>query len=171
MEKAVSNSTPLIYLSKINSIHFLHLIYKKLLIPQEVKKEVVDEGKRLKKFDALLVEKEIENGFIKVCKTKKTIKTAIDIDVGEKAVLALALDKKISNVLIDEHAGRVAADMVGLTPRGTLYVFLKVLEMEKISFNTFTQLLDDSISKGFRLKEEIYIKAINIAKKISDDHS
>ncbi|GAH92010.1 unnamed protein product, partial [marine sediment metagenome] len=54
MSNIVSNSTPLIYLAKTNKLGLLKIIYNEVFISEEVKKEVVDEGKRLKKLDANL---------------------------------------------------------------------------------------------------------------------
>jgi len=55
---------------------------------------------------------------------------------------------------------------VGLIPRGTLYVLLKNLKLKNITFNDFLNILNQLIESGFRLKEEIYIKVIEEAKKI-----
>lgn len=43
-----------------------------------------------------------------------------DLDAGEIAALALALERGIRYVLIDEHAGRAAAIALGLQPSGLL---------------------------------------------------
>jgi len=49
----VCNSTVLIYLSKIDKLFFLKELFKTVLIPEEVKREVVDEGKRKNYLDAI----------------------------------------------------------------------------------------------------------------------
>ena len=43
-----------------------------------------------------------------------------DLDEGEIAALALAVERGIRNVLIDEKAGRIAARSLGLKPSGLL---------------------------------------------------
>jgi len=166
MSEIVSNATPLIYLAKIKKYSLLKSLYNKIIISQEVKTEIVDEGKKFNKPDSLLIEKEIESGFIEVKKVNKLIETTLELESGELSTLSLAKKIKINEVLIDETLGRTAAKIVGLIPRGTLYVLLKNLKLKNITFNDFLNILNQLIESGFRLKEEIYIKVIEEAKKI-----
>ena len=48
-----------------------------------------------------------------------------DLDAGEIAALALALERKIADVLIDEKSGRAAAIMLGLHVSGLLGVLIE----------------------------------------------
>ena len=166
MSKIVSNATPLIYLAKIKRYSLLKSLYDKIIISQEVKIEIVDEGKKLKKLDALLIEREIDGGFIEVKKVGKLIETNIELEPGELSTLSLAKELKIDEVLIDETLARTAAKIMGLVPKGTLYVLLKNLKSKEITFDDFLNILNELIESGFRLKEEIYIKVIEEAKKI-----
>ena len=166
MSKIVSNATPLIYLAKIKRYSLLKSLYDKIIISQEVKIEIVDEGKKLKKLDALLIEREIDGGFIEVKKVGKLIETNIELEPGELSTLSLAKELKIDEVLIDETLARTAAKIMGLVPKGTLYVILKNLKSKEITFDDFLNILNELIESGFRLKEEIYIKVIEEAKKI-----
>ena len=90
MSKIVSNATPLIYLAKIKKYSLLKSLFDKIIISQEVKIEIVDEGKKLKQPDALLIEKEIEDGFIEVMKVEKLVETGLELDLGELSTLSLA---------------------------------------------------------------------------------
>lgn len=125
MSSIVSDATPLIYLAKIKRYDLLKSVYDNIIISQEVKIEIVDEGKKLKKPDALVIEKEIVDGFIKVKKVGKLTETTLGLQLGELSTLSLAKELKIDEVLIDETIGRTAAKMIGLVPKGTLYVLLK----------------------------------------------
>ena len=166
MNKIVSNATPLIYLAKIKKYSLLKSLFDKIIISQEVKIEIVDEGKKLKQQDALLIEREIEDGFIEVMKVEKLLETSLELDLGELSTLSLAKKLKIDEVLIDETLGRYAAGIIGLVPKGTLYVLLKNLKLKEITFDDFLNILNELLESGFRLKEEIYIKVIEEAKKV-----
>ena len=166
MNKIVSNATPLIYLAKIKKYSLLKSLFDKIIISQEVKIEIVDEGKKLKQQDALLIEREIEVGFIEVMKVEKLLETSLELELGELSTLSLAKKLKIDEVLIDETLGRSAARIIGLVPKGTLYVLLKNLKLKEITFDDFLNILNELLESGFRLKEEIYIKVIEEAKKI-----
>ena len=68
--------------------------------------------------------------------------------------------------MIDEISARTVARLLGLVPRGTIFVLLKALEIKEISFNEFLEALNELVRQGFRLKEEIYLEAIREARRI-----
>ena len=78
MSPIISNSTPLIYLAKINKLDLLKSLFNEVFIPQEAKNEVVDKGKLLGKKDAYLVEKAISEGWLKVL-TADTVAVSIEL--------------------------------------------------------------------------------------------
>lgn len=166
MNNIISDATPLIYLAKIEKINLLKSPYNTIIISSEIKNEIVDEGKRLKEKDAFLIEKEIKDGFIEVIKVSNYIKPVFKIDKGELSILSLAKELSIKDVLIDEKLARIAAKVEGLTPRGTLFVILKNLKLKLINFDDFLRILNSLLEAGFRLKEEVYLKAIEEARKI-----
>lgn len=166
MNNIISDATPLIYLAKIEKISLIKSLYNTIIISSEIKNEIVDEGKRLKEKDAFLIEKEIKDGFIEVIKVSNYIKPVFKIDKGELSILSLAKELSIKDVLIDEKLARIAAKVEGLTPRGTLFVILKNLKLKLINFDDFLRILNSLLEAGFRLKEEVYLKAIEEARKI-----
>ena len=166
MPSVVSNSTPLIYLAKIGKLDLLKLIFGEVLIPQEVLTEVVKKGKMLGRKDAYIVENAIVQGWIRVVEADP-FEIPIELDKGEEEVLSLAKQLKIEIVLIDEISARSAARLLGLTPRGTLFVLLMSLKEKFIAFDEFLQALDQLIEQGFRLKEEVYVEAIKEATRIA----
>jgi len=163
----VSNSSPLIYLAKIKRLHLWKDLFKKVIIPVEVKQEVVDEGKKRGEADAFLVEKEIIEGWIKVEKVQSLLKLDFKIHLGENAAISLAKQKRQGMILIDEIGARTAAKLVGVKPRGIIFVLLLALKKELLTFDDFLQCLTSLARVGFRLREEVYTKAIEEARKIS----
>ena len=59
MNVIVSNATPLIYLAEVGRLDLLRKLYPKVYISSEVKKEVVDIGKKLKKIDAPIKQRDL----------------------------------------------------------------------------------------------------------------
>jgi predicted nucleic acid-binding protein len=163
----VSNATPLIYLAKIGRLDLLRKIFSEVVIPEEVKVEVVDKGKELLEKDAYIVENAINDGWLKVYQTQLT-KIPIELEIGEIAALSLAKNRGITEVVIDEIPARTAARLLGLIPRGTLFILLKALEMKEINLNEFLDALKELIKVGFRLKEEVYLEAIRKASEIDE---
>jgi predicted nucleic acid-binding protein len=161
-----SNATPLIYLAKAGKINLLKKVFGEVFIPQEVKTEVVDKGKRLGQKDAYIIEAAITEGWLKVLNAKP-IKIPIKLEQGETATIALAKNLKLKEVLIDEVSARTAARLMNLKPRGTIFVLLKVLEKNEIDLNELLETLNSLIKHGFRLKEEVYLEAVREAGRIA----
>lgn len=168
MKTVVSNATPLMYLAKIDEIGLLKTVFGEVFIPEEVKREVVDRGKQLGEKDAYLVEEAIKEGWLKVQNTELK-ECPIKLEKGETAALSLAKKLKVKRVLVDEVSARTAARLMDLTPRGTIYVLLKALQKREMDLDQFLEELNQLITHGFRLKEEVYIKAIKEARRIARD--
>lgn len=166
MGSIVSNASPLIYLAKVGRIDFLREVFGEVFVPEEVKVEVVDKGKLLGEKDAYVVEKAIAEGWIKVHVTE-VLEVPIKLERGEAAALSLAKKLGIKEVLVDEASARAAARLMDLTPRGTIFVLLKVLERKIIDLDGFLEVLDQLIRHGFRLKEEVYVEAVRTARRIA----
>jgi len=166
MKGVVSNATPLIYLAKIGRIGILRKLFEEVVVPEEVKVEVVDKGKQLGEGDAYVIEKAIADGWLKVLSVEP-MEIPIKLEQGEVAVLSVAKKLGIKEVLVDEIPARTAAKLMRLTPRGTVYVLLKALEVKEVNLNEFLDALSDLVKHGFRLKEEVYLEAVREAREIA----
>ena len=163
----VSNSSPLIYLTKVKRLHLLKDLFREVLIPEEVKTEVVDKGKERGEMDAFMLEREVKAGWITVEKVTRMLDLKLDLHAGEKAAISLAKQRNSKIVLMDEIAGRTAAKLAGVEPRGTIFVLLLALRQKKITFNEFLDLLSQLAQEGFRLHEEVYTAAVKEAQRIA----
>lgn len=162
----VCNSTVLIYLSKIDKLFLLRELFKTVLIPEEVKKEVVDEGKKRNHIDAKEIENVIKKGWIKTEPIKiEPILENIGIDKGEAEAISLAYKKKWG-ILLDQTHAREAAKLLKLKPRGTIYILLLALKKGLIDYDNYLLCLLDLIEFGFRMSQEVYIEAVRLGKII-----
>ena len=66
----ISNSSPLIYLSKLNKLELLRKLFSKIIIPKQVYEEVVVKGRENKFLDYLKIENAINNNWIIVEESK-----------------------------------------------------------------------------------------------------
>jgi len=171
MDRVVSNATPLIYLAKANKLSLLQTMVKQVFIPEAVYREVVIEGKRLGEKDAYRVEKAINEGWILVQGAKIIYPVEITTHPGEVEVISLAKEKGIEAVLMDDVKARAASEMAGLRPIGTLWLMLKAVKNHMLDFDEFLSALEDIIQSGFYLKEEVYLKAVRKARKLSADYA
>ena len=74
---------------------------------------------------------------------------------GELEVIVAARELSVEFVLIDEKTARQFAEMNLLTPIGTIGI-LKVAKQRKIIAHVKGH-LDDLLSKGFRMRKEMYL--------------
>lgn len=164
----ISNATSLIYLAKSGSIHLLKKLYGSILIPKEVHEEVVVKGKEKGFSDAVVIEEQIENGWIKIediGTDEKLMEHAEELDEGETAVIKLAREKDDPLLLIDDAAGRQIGISFGLDVKGTLYVILKAYKEEHLTKDESRDLLDEIISAGFRISSEQYSQVLRRLEK------
>lgn len=164
----VSNSTVLIYLGKLNKLELLKKLFKRIVIPNAVFEEVVVAGKRENHIDAIMVEEAIKKGWISVKESEELPQLKeFGIDKGELQAISLAY-KLGAVILLDQTHARIAAKAVGLKPRGTIFVLLKALKKNRISFEDFIDSLEQLIQVGFRMDQEVYLEAIKKAKAIKE---
>ena len=139
MEKSDSNivifnSSPIINLSKINSLDLIKKIYKQILIPKAVYNEVLIKGTN--KDNIYKIEELINTQIIKIAivNNQEIIKVfAKDLDYGESEVLALALQLNADLVVIDETDARNIADIYNLNKTGFIGILIKAQEAGYIS--------------------------------------
>lgn len=167
MDKLVSNATPLIFLAKANQLKILQTCVRQVFIPQNVFHEVVVEGKRLDKKDAYRVDQDIKQGWILVQEVEEIYPIEIPIHPGEAEVISLAKEMGIEIVLIDDVKARTAGELAGLKPIGTLGILLKAIKDHKLNFEEFLTTLEDIVQSGFYLREDVYLRAVQEAHRLS----
>ncbi len=97
----------------------------------------------------------------------KTRNVPIKLHPREVAVLSLAKKIGVKEILISEVSGRLAARLLGLIPRETIFILLKALKIGELNLNQFLEALNELIRHGFRLREEVYLEAIRKAREIA----
>ncbi len=122
MLKAVSNTSPLLYLYRIGGIEWLPRLFDEVWTPAAVKNEL--QAGRSKGHD---VPNPDDYSWLKVVNPKSAPSEwlASDSGVGAIAVMALALENPDRVVLLDDMLARRTAQMAGLQVWGTLRVLLE----------------------------------------------
>jgi uncharacterized protein len=153
---AVSNSTPLIALAKINRLDLLKDYFGEIYIPKEVYDEVVRRGGNL------AGSSEVASCiWIKVepVKNKMAVETlSLSLDKGEAEAIVLSREKK-SLLIIDDGAGRKTAELLGVKITGTLGILLLASKDGKLSLE---KTMDDLKSVGFHLSEKEYKRILSL---------
>ncbi len=156
--KVVSNSSPLINLSRIGRIDLLCSMYGTLLVPNAVWNEVVIEGQGLPGAETIkscswVVKKEIKN-FPLVHTLRQ------DLDAGEAEAITLALEVKADFLLMDERLGRDTAQHLGIRCLGLVGVLIEAKNRGLIDkVKPIIVALRDLA--GFRISQNLFERVIS----------
>jgi predicted nucleic acid-binding protein len=167
----IFDSSPLIYLNKVG----LNWIFKQLegekIIPTEVYKQVVTEGKNQGYADALisadLVNKGVitivqvaENGFKEMLKSLEK-----ELHEGELEVLTLAKNKGGVAVL-DESIAREVGNVLRIEVHGTLFLIFLMVRKRELKKEEAKNKVDLMIRNGFRLGHEEYQEFLHLLENV-----
>ncbi len=157
----VSNTGPIIALSKIRQLSLLQSIFGKILVPPVVAREVF--AKLDKEIDEL--EKAFSD-FIQITE-KPNLPNEVEIvtqsiDAGEKGAISLAYNLK-AFLIIDDNQARVAARKLNLEITGSIGVLL--LAKQKKLIPNLTQLMLAIRENGYFYSDEL----IELATKMAEE--
>lgn len=123
----ISNSSALISLLGVEKLDILGKLFETVMIPEAVYNEVFNKkvsNLDLKKTKFLQIEKVTDRKMVKLLK--------MQLGYGESEVIALALEKGIDRVIIDDKQARKVADKLGLKVIGTLGILILAKEKQVI---------------------------------------
>lgn len=161
-QKVVSNSSPLIYLTKIGRLNLIKNVYDQIRIPEAVFNETVTQGKILKIIDASIIEEAIGKWILKERVNSETDSkyTFLDennrIGLGEKQALKLCKQLDADIFIVDDKAARRVSRILKIKPIGTCGILVQAHRKGLISTNEAEQVLDDLIKAKFRVDSTVY---------------
>ncbi|MGE5373902.1 MAG: DUF3368 domain-containing protein [Bacteroidota bacterium] len=122
MPKAISNTSPLLYLYRIEAIEWLPKLFDEVWTPEAVKSELL--AGRNKGYD---VPDPTDYSWLNIVDPKSMPSEwlALDLGAGEIAAMALALENPSHIILLDDGLARRTAQVAGLQVWGTLKVLLE----------------------------------------------
>lgn len=158
--KVVSNSTPLIALSRIGRLGIIRELFNSIVIPKAVFLEVATD----KKFRAGSTEV-LEASWIQTIEVANTAVVdflSVTVDAGESEAIALAKEIKADLLLIDDRDGRNMAESVGIAVTGTIGLLLRYYKGNQ---DNFKLALDELVAHGFRISREEYERVLILQRR------
>jgi len=164
---ASSDAGPLIWLAKCNILHLLRKLFPEILIPEAVHEEAVSRGLEKGFEDAKITEKALEEGWVRVYTTStqftdkvEAVEKRLDIELGsgEREAIALALEKNISTFLTNDEDAYHIGKILGLEPKGVLYLLLKGVKEGHHNKEKAKESLREMLEEGFWLSPTIIHK-------------
>jgi predicted nucleic acid-binding protein len=152
---AVSNTSPLLNLAIINQLHLLQQRFVEVLIPPVVLAELKP-GTDYPGTER--IQHALDAQWLRVVELKDdTLARALrlELDLGEAAAIAIAIELSHTQILMDERDGRAKAKALGLQPVGILGVLLRAKLAGQIpSVETSLRALKNEA--GFFIDDELY---------------
>lgn len=164
-EVVITDATVLIYLAKLDDLDYLDELFEKTYLSETVYEETVTRGQAEQYTDALQIEEAAESTLNvrslepEVESRANEIQNSSGLERGECTAIALAEDER-ARCLTDDHAARKTAESLGIEVGGTIYVLLEALDREQMSFEEYTDKLDELTEKDFRISASLYRKAV-----------
>jgi predicted nucleic acid-binding protein len=147
----VSNSSPLIALSRIQRLDLIPAVLQSILIPPAVAREIEPSISGLPAWIS-----------VRVPSSRRSLLTSRGrLGDGEREAIALAIETGADAVLIDERAGRRVAEEAGLKVIGTLGLLLEAKRVGHVT--TIRGELDKLLATSFFLSQRLYDDLLRLA--------
>lgn len=158
MLDAISNTSPLVYLYRIQAIEWLPKIFREIWVPTAVVEELKEGQGR--GFD---VPNPTTYAWLQVVEPQATPSEWLSLDLGpgELAAMALALENRRHVVLLDDMLARRTAQAAGMKVWGTLKVLLEAKSRGLTA--TIEPLVNRLCDTGMWMSEEIRVRILALA--------
>jgi len=156
--KAISNTSPILYLYRIGGAEWLPKLFDEIWVPEAVKLEL-QEGAR-KGYDVPILD---NYSWMKIINLKSTPSKwfALNWGKGEIAVIALALESQVKVVLLDDMSARRIAQAEGLQTWGTLKILLEAKSQRII--NSVGPYISKLRASGIWISAEVEKRILRLA--------
>lgn len=156
--KIVTNSTPLIELSKIKQLYLLREVYGTILVPEEVYIEVVVDGTGKPGAAEVRAAEWIYRQSVENKEQIRSLQSQHSLHLGECATIALAQEINAEQVILDDNAARREAIARGLPVIGTGGVLL-IAKTQRI-IPSVRPILDSLRAQGTRISQNLYYQIL-----------
>jgi predicted nucleic acid-binding protein len=156
----IVNTSPLFYLHKVGHLNILEKLYREIVIPEAVAKEI-EEGKRCGED----VPKIKDYSWVKVKKVRVPGITKItpDLGPGEIEVLALGSEETDPLLIMDDILARKIAKLQAFKLTGTVGVLLRAKEKKLIT--ELKPVIERLKKVGFYLSDNLILEILKASRE------
>lgn len=154
-ELVVSDTSPLLNLALIDRLDFVRDQFSTVVVPEHVWSELMNGEDGVERLRSAR-----DDGTIEIVSLEETplfVEFRRNLDVGEAAALAYALEEDADLVLIDERDARQIARRHGLSMTGVVGILIRGSNEETVTLRTE---LDRLREAGFWISDELYETAL-----------
>jgi len=154
----ITNTSPLIFLTKIVRLELLRELFDTIIIPQAVYDEITIGEKP----GSLEIKKAVMEGWIKINKTK--IKNDYKLGKGENEAINLAMESNDCVIIDDKAAIRVLEALKIKHLRTTTIIFM-ALNKKLITKKEALRMINKLIAEGYYITPQVYTRILETLKK------
>ena len=153
--KIVFNSSPLIFLSRLNFLDLFLTNEAQFLLPESVKEEIIaKQDQSSAHINTLIAENKLLVQKVKLFYLANRLNERLGI--GESQAITLGVELQPNYIILDDFAARKEAIRLGLNVKGTLAVIRKLQLDGKINISDLDILYQRIMDVNFRVKREIF---------------
>jgi len=153
--KIVFNSSPLIFLSRLDFLKLFIQYNYEFYVPEVVIKEINAKQDEASQAINLSIDK---NSLIIKRTSLLSLANSINerLGKGEAAAIALATELQSDYVILDDFAARREAIRLGLNVKGTLAIIRKMMVDDKVKIDDLDQFYQQLLKIKFRVKKSVF---------------
>lgn len=153
--KIVFNSSPLIFLSRLDCLDKFLTTDNYFYLPKTVQLEINDKQDQANNnIEKLINKKQLIVKQIKLISLANRLNERLG--KGESDAIALGIELQTDYIILDDFAARKEAIRLGLNVKGTLAVIRKLSKEEKIIIDDLDSFYQRIRQINFRVKREIF---------------
>ena len=150
----ISNTSPIIFFTKLNKLNLLSKLYGLIIITKEVESELLSNNKP----DSELIKRAIKENLIAVRSPSNNLD--LSLGKGENSAINLALELK-DQLIIDDSRGIKVAQSLGIETLRTTSVVLSAVRKKTITKKEALDLINKIIEKGYYISVRYYKELID----------
>ncbi|MEB3147448.1 MAG: DUF3368 domain-containing protein [Sphaerospermopsis sp.] len=153
--KIVFNSSPLIFLSRLDFLDLFLTMEAEFLLPESVKEEIsAKQDQSSIHINKLISENKLTLQKVQLVSLANSLNDFLGI--GESEAIALGVELQPDYIILDDFAARKEAIRLGLNVKGTLAIIRKLQLDGKINISDLDILYQKIRNVNFRIKREIF---------------
>lgn len=151
----ISDTTPIISLLKVGQLDLLQKLYKTVLIPQAVYRELTENPLFAKEADIIRATDYLLMGKVENVKSVSILRSITGLDAGESEALIMYDEQNAALLLIDEHKGRKVAKQLHVKYIGTAGILMLAYDKGLLLADEVKKCVDTMLANQIRLDEKI----------------
>ena len=151
----ISDTTPIISLLKANQLELLQKLYKTVLVPRAVYRELTENPAYIKEAEVIKNVDFLSVVAIENMKSVEVLRSVTGLDEGESEALIMYDEQKADLLLMDEHKGRNIAKQLKVRYIGTAGILMLAYDKGMIQASTVKECIDLMLANGIRLGKSI----------------